>query len=180
MNWICFSFFKHNSFHKIQQNMLFRGERMWRPSDNAMPITFFHSSGIGESRTYSSGSSGNIGGDLGERGVLDFIPWEIGEWKKRQGPRETGSSGFPVASLILNHLSFWSKTVVRLPRPKVSGSGIFSFSSSSLSASLRKIAIFFIFFLLGVRRVAGPLSLTRAVSPINNATSLPKISNLKF
>ena len=42
-------------------------------------IAFFHFSGIGESRTYSSGSSGNIGGDLGERGVLDFIPWEIGE-----------------------------------------------------------------------------------------------------
>ena len=53
---------------------------------------------------------------------------------------------------------------------------LFSFSSSSeSSASLRKMAMFLIFFLDVVKRVAGlDLSpFTTTVSPMNNETDLP-------
>ena len=38
------------------------------------------------------------------RGRLNHIPRGIGEWQKLPGPQGTGSSVFPVASLIMTHL----------------------------------------------------------------------------
>ena len=63
------------------------------------------------------------------------------------------------SSAVVSCRSFCSRMAERFPRPKDSGSGsalLFSFSSSLLSASFRKMAMFLIFFLLVVRLVAGP------------------------